>query len=70
MSTSWKDEYLTILLSLPMIVAFFGTWGRQTVSEGFDAISQAPEWYKVAFLSVVAASFGIRMLVNRFGFKK
>ena len=70
MSGSWKDEYLTILLSMPMVLAFFGTWGRTVVSEGFAAIASAPEWYKVAFLSVVAASFGIRALVNRFGFGK
>jgi hypothetical protein len=70
MSTSWKDEYLTILLSLPMIIAFLGPWGRQTVSEGFDAIANAPEWYKVAFLVTIAASFGIRTIVNRFGLGK
>lgn len=28
MGISWKDEYLTLLLSLPMILAFIGTWGR------------------------------------------
>jgi len=70
MRSSWKDEYLTILLSLPMIVAFFGNWGRETVSNGFAAISTAPEWYKVAFLVVIAASFGMRALADRFGFGK
>jgi len=70
MRHSWKDEYLTILLSTPMILAFLGDWGRQAVSDGFSAISTAPEWYKVAFLCTVAASFGIRALVNRFGFRK
>lgn len=68
MRHSWKDEYLTILLSLPMIVAFFGEWGRVTVSNGFAAIDTAPEWYKVAFLVVIAASFGMRALADRFGF--
>lgn len=70
MQNSWKDEYLTLLLSAPMILAFCGTWGRTAVSDGFAAIALAPEWYKVAFLASVAASFGIRALVNKFGFGK
>ena len=68
MRGSWKDEYLTILLSLPMIFAFLGDWGRKAVSDGFEAISTAPDWYKAAFLAAIAASFGIRALVNRYGF--
>lgn len=70
MATSWKDEYLTLLLSAPMVLAFCGTWGRTTASEGFAAIATAPEWFKVAFLGTVAASFGIRAIVNKFGFGK
>ena len=70
MQSSWKDEYLTILLSLPMILAFVGPWGREAVSSGFSAVSTAPEWYRVSFLTVIAASFGVRTLVNRFGFGK
>lgn len=70
MAHSWKDEYLTLLLSAPMILAFCGEAGRKAVADGFAAISTAPEWYKVAFLSAIAASFGIRALVNRFGFGK
>jgi hypothetical protein len=70
MSGSWKDEYLTLLLSAPMILAFMGDWGRTSVAEGFAAIAEAPDWYTVAFLSAVAASFGIRALVERFGLGK
>jgi hypothetical protein len=70
MQSSWKDEYLTLLLSAPMILAFMGEWGRKAVSDGFAAISTAPEWYKVAFLVTIAASFGMRALVDKFGFGK
>ena len=68
MEHSWKDEYLTLLLSAPMILAFCGEWGRKAAADGFAAVSTAPEWYKVAFLCTVAASFGIRALVDKFGF--
>lgn len=70
MERSWKDEYLTLLLSAPMILAFMGEWGRKAASEGFAAISTVPEWYKVSFLVTIAASFGIRALVDKFGFGK
>ncbi|AYJ85546.1 hypothetical protein D3Y57_05560 [Sphingomonas paeninsulae] len=70
MEHSWKDEYLTILLSAPMILAFMGTWGRTSVAEGFKAISNVPDWYMFAFLTTVAASFGVRTLVDKFGIGK
>ena len=70
MKSSWKDEYLTLLLSAPMILAFLGPWGRDAAAEGFAAIAAAPDWYKVAFMAAIAASFGIRALVDRFGLGK
>lgn len=70
MEHSWKDEYLTLMLSAPMILAFLGDWGRTAVAEGFSAIQGAPDWYKVAFLTTIAASFGIRALVDKFGLGK
>ena len=30
-ANSWKDEWLTILFSVPLILAFCGDWGRQIV---------------------------------------
>ena len=70
MAGSWKDEYLTLLLSAPVILAFCGEWGRTAAAEGFAAISTVPDWYMVAFLTSIAASFGVRALVDRFGFRK
>lgn len=70
MDRSWKDEYLTLLLSAPIILAFLGDWGRKAAAEGFAAISDVPEWYMVAFMASIAASFGVRALVDRFGLGK
>ena len=70
MNGSWKDEYLTLLLSAPVILAFLGPWGRKAAEEGFAAIATVPEWYMVAFMTSIAASFGVRALVDRFGFRK
>jgi len=41
---SWKDEYLVILFSIPLILVFTGEWGRTVVGEGFVALEQMPEW--------------------------
>lgn len=70
MEHSWKDEYLTLLLSAPLILAFLGPWGRTAVEEGFTAIAKAPEWYIVSVMVAIAASFGYRALVNKFGMGK
>jgi hypothetical protein len=70
MSSSWKDEYLTILLTIPVILAFCGEWGRKAAKEGFEAIATVPEWYMVSFMAAIAASFGVRALVDRFGLRK
>ena len=49
---SWKDEWLTILFSIPMILCFFpSTVGY--VSAGFTALDQMPSWYQYT-LSVIA----------------
>ena len=32
---SWKDEWITLLFSIPLILAFCGDWGNQIVQAGF-----------------------------------
>ena len=57
---SWKDEYWTILISLPIPFVFFPET-RQWVMEGFDALARVPEWYLWALFASISASFGIRI---------
>ncbi len=64
--TSWKDEWLTILFSVPLILSFCGEWGRQTVSEGFNALMAMPDWYQYTLGVIVAASFGVRSAAKLF----
>lgn len=61
----WKDEYLTIILSLPFVTFFIGTvFQLPSLTEGthdfFVAMEGAPEWYQWAFLGMVAAIFGLK----------
>jgi len=59
---SWKDEWLTILVSIPLILAFTGH--EEIVTRGFAALESMPDFYKTAVGVVFAASFGIQSIKN------
>ena len=69
-ANSWKDEWLTILFSIPLILAFCGDWGRSIVSEGFTALEAMPSYYQYTLGVIVSASFGVRAATKFFGGKK
>jgi hypothetical protein len=62
--SSWKDEYLTILLSLPVIGSFV-PGVQDSVVRGWDYLGKAPVWFQTSFIGVIAATFGLRWLFNR-----
>ena len=68
-ASSWKDEWLTIIFSVPLVLSFCGDWGRQVVSDGFEALTTMPEWYQYTLGVIVAASFGVRSASKFFGKK-
>lgn len=65
---SWKDEYLTIIFSIPLIMAFVPGM-EEIVKSGFAQLEAMPEWYQLSLGAVVAASFGIRGATKFFGKK-
>jgi hypothetical protein len=60
-ATSWKDEWFTVLFSIPLVMAFVPEM-VQIVKDGFEVLDQMPDWYKGFLGAAVAASFGIRTL--------
>ena len=56
---SWKDEYLTILFSIPLCLCFL-PFTVEYVERGFEALQQTPDWYKYTLGVIVSASFGIK----------
>lgn len=62
-NSSWKDEWFTILFSIPCILAFFPSM-VPVVMEGFAVLNGMPDWYKGFLGAAVAASFGLRGLAN------
>lgn len=65
---SWKDEYLTILFSIPLLLCFL-PWTVGYVEDGFAALSKTPDWYKYTLGVIVSASFGIKGASRFFGKK-
>ena len=66
--SSWKDEWLVILFSVPLILAFIpGMEG--VVANGFAQLEAMPQWYQYSLGIIVAASFGVRSATKFFGKK-
>ena len=67
-ANSWKDEWLTILFSIPLILAFLPfEWADAAVANGFAALETMPQWYSYTLGVIVAASFGVRSATKFFG---
>ena len=67
---SWKDEWITLLFSIPLILAFCGDWGNDIVQRGFVALEVMPDWYQYSLGGIVSASIGMRGVSKFFGGKK
>lgn len=65
---SWKDEYLTILFSIPLLLCFL-PFTVDYVERGFEALAMTPDWYKYTLGVIVSASFGIKGATKMFGKK-
>ena len=61
---SLKDEWLTALISIPLVLAFTGH--EDVVMRGFEALERMPDFYKTAVGVVFAASFGVQKLTQMF----
>ena len=56
---SFNDEWLTMLFSIPLILAFIPGC-EEIVSRGFEALDKCPTWYKAAVSAMIASVFGLR----------
>ena len=60
---SWTDEWLTVLFSIPLIMCFIPDLVPY-VELGFTALEKMPEWYRYYLGVIVAATFGVRQVIN------
>lgn len=56
---SWKDEWFTIVLSIPLVFSFYPE-AVPYIAQGFEALQKTPEWYQWAIMAAISASFGLR----------
>ena len=69
--SSWKDEYLVLLFSIPLILAFLPfEWADDAVANGFAALEKMPDWYSYTLGVIVASSFAVRSATKFFGGRK
>jgi hypothetical protein len=62
-ATSWKDEFMLLLISYPIIASFI-PYTQETVAKGWEYVSQAPEWYVIIYIGIIASVFGLRWLIS------
>lgn len=56
----WKDDWVLILLSIPLILVFFPAFAPY-VYQGFAVLATTPEWYRWLIMLVFTAIYGIRI---------
>ena len=59
--TSWKDEWFTIILSIPLVLSFVPA-AQPYVEAGFAALDATPEWYQWAVLAAISFAFGRKVM--------
>ena len=62
-NSGWKDEWLTIILSIPLVGVFIPKLVPH-IQAGFMALETTPEWYRLAVSVMIAAAFGYQKLVG------
>lgn len=68
--SGWKSGYLTIILSIPLVLCFVPPMVPY-INEGFAALGSAPAWYRYAIGVMMAADFGMKKAADIIGsFKK
>ena len=55
--TSWKDEYVLILWTSPILLAIFGF--SEPLERFLALLIQLPEWYTALIVTLSLATFGI-----------
>ena len=66
---SWKDEWLTILFSIPLVLCFIPSM-VPFVQEGFRVLETMPTFYQYGLSIVIASSFGVRGAIGIMNKKK
>lgn len=65
MRFSWKDEYFVIVWTAPLWLAMLPfEWAMRASASFFQVMDAAPDWYVSGMAVMIAASFGVRKIVD------
>lgn len=59
-NSGWKDEYVLVLLSIPLVMVFVPPLAPYVLN-GFAVLAQCPDWYRWLTMMVFGAVYGIRI---------
>jgi hypothetical protein len=57
---NWKDEWVLIVLSIPMILVFI-PFTQPFITAGFASLATTPLWYRTTVMTIYLATFGLRL---------
>jgi uncharacterized ion transporter superfamily protein YfcC len=63
--SDWKDEFVLVVLTLPILVIAWGVWSddpqaMEKIKVFFDQFQQLPSWFTNLWILVVASIYGIK----------
>ena len=63
--SDWKDEFVLIVLTLPILVIAYGVFSddpgaASKIKEFFEQFQQLPSWFTNLWILVVASIYGIK----------
>ena len=63
--SDWKDEFVLIVLTLPILVIAYGVFSEdpaaaEKIKEFFEQFQQLPSWFTNLWILVVASIYGIK----------
>jgi hypothetical protein len=59
-NSGWKDEWVLILLSIPLVLVFIPQFAP-FIQQGFDVLATTPDWYRWMIVGIFMAIYGIRV---------
>jgi hypothetical protein len=57
-NSSWRDEWVTMLISMPLVLIFGPDAVQQQIADGFVELGKLPGWYISAVGLMIGSAFG------------
>ena len=65
MRNSWKDEFLLLLFSTPLVLSFIPSM-QDYVLKGWEMLAMVPDWFLYAYLAMIVTIYGLRGITRTF----